>query len=100
MASIHVLECSVAAFTTRSPKKATLAKVIVHKSRSEQFFNNNNMEQKLRFGLVLGRLAIQKKNGPIMIMIEQLLWAFFSYFIGILKKNIVASAFKSCIKGR
>ena len=33
-------------------------KVIIDKSRGEQFF----MEQKLRFGLVLGRLAILKKK--------------------------------------
>ena len=34
------------------------SKVIIHKSRDEQFF----MEHTLRFGLLLGQLAVLKKN--------------------------------------
>ena len=57
------------------------------------------MEQKLRFGLVLGRLAILKKKfGPDY---KQLLWSVFSCFQAqkdfLFFKVIVASELKSCI---
>ena len=57
------------------------------------------MEQKMRFGLVLVHLAILKKK--LGADYEQLLRVFFYVFRGkkkYLKKNIVASALKSCIK--
>ena len=54
------------------------------------------MGQKMRFGLVLGQLAILKKMGPDY---EQLLQVFFFMFSGadFFLKNIVASTLKSCI---
>ena len=57
------------------------------------------MEQELRFGLDLGRLALQKKN--ILTNYKQLLKLVFSSFRGQQKKidkNIVLSKLKSCIK--
>ena len=58
------------------------------------------MEQKLRFGLVLGCLAVLIKN--IFADYEQLLRAFFSCFRGqsffyFIFENTIASALKSCI---
>ena len=57
------------------------------------------MEKNIRFGLILGRLAILEKS---LGNYEQLLSAIFSCFHGQKKiksflKNIVASALKSCI---
>jgi hypothetical protein len=40
------------------------------------------MEQKMRFGLVLGQLAILKKNGGLISDYEQLLRVVFSFFSG------------------
>ena len=60
------------------------------------------MEQKMTFGLVLGRLAILKKK--LGANYEQLLRVFFSCFHGqkyipiYFFKNIVASALNSCLK--
>ena len=55
------------------------------------------MEQELRFGLGLGRLALLKKK-TIWANYEQLLGLVFSSFRGEkIIKNIVASALKSCI---
>ena len=69
----------------------TGVKVIIKKS-------GDINEKYLRFGLVLGRLAMLKKNWADY---EQLLRVFFSCFQGQKKcqnffKNIVASALKSC----
>jgi hypothetical protein len=61
------------------------SKVIIHKLRGEHFF-----EQKLRFGLVLGRMAMQNKN-KIWEDYEQLLRAFFNVFRG-KKKNYMFAA--------
>ena len=57
------------------------------------------MEQELRFGLDLERLALLKKK-HIWADYEQLLRPVFSSFRGQLKKNknIVVSTLKSCIK--
>ena len=65
------------------------SKVIIHKLRGEHFF-----EQKLRFGLVLGRMAMQNKN-KIWEDYEQLLRAFFNVFRG--KKKIICSPRDLCI---
>ena len=51
------------------------------------------MEQEMRFGLDLGRLALLKKN--IWADYEQL---FRLVFMGKKVKNIVVSTLKSCIK--
>ena len=58
------------------------------------------MEQKLIFGLVLGRLAVLMKE--IWVKFDQLLRAVFPCFYrqNFLLKNILASALKSCIKWR
>ena len=72
-----------------------MSKVIIRKSRGEHFF-----EQKLRFGLVLGRMAVQNKN-KTWADYEQLLRAVSSCLHGKKKfENIVASALKSCIEKR
>ena len=58
------------------------------------------MEQELRFGLDLNRLAVLKKR--VWANYEQLLRVFFSCFLGQKKlhffKNIVAFVLKSCIE--
>ena len=54
------------------------------------------MEQELRFGLDLGRLALLKKKfGTIM---SNFLGKFFQVFMGKKNKNIVVSELKSCIE--
>ena len=50
------------------------------------------MEQKMRFGLVLGRVAVLKKESGAGARV------FFSCFQGFFFLNIVASALKSYIK--
>ena len=67
----------------------------MYRSRAGRHF----MEQKMRFGLVLGWLAVLKKNWA---NYEQMSRAVFSCFqeqkkIRRIFKNIVASALKSCI---
>ena len=83
----------VAALQNENLKTCNICKIKV--SRWEIF-----MEQELRFGLDLNRLAVLKKR--VWANYEQLLRVFFSCFLGQKKlhffKNIVAFVLKSCIE--